>query len=182
MRPERDEFFMELAEYYGTRGTCLRGKSACILVRENRPIAAGYVSSPSGLEHCLDVGCDIGPDGGCRRTIHAERSLIDTCARFGIATEGTTLYTVSAPCYDCAKSILNAGIKKVIFKTPYRDPLGVELLVKPIKVFQFHEHDHYWHNHHINGSFHEVNSFHNTDIIDDMDTVDRLKSILKDID
>jgi dCMP deaminase len=127
-RPSRDELGIRLATVYSLRGTCLRAQVGAVISRDGRAISAGYVGAPAGQPHCTDVGCELGRNGGCTRTVHAEANAIGFAARAGASTDGATIYTTHSPCYDCAKLIINAGIVRVCFDTPYRDPRGIELL------------------------------------------------------
>lgn len=121
---------MEIADVISKRGTCERAKVGCVIAKDGRPIATGYVGAPSGLPHCISVGCQTGPDGGCIRTVHAEANAIAFAARHGTSTEGSELYTTTAPCLSCAKLIINAGIRLVVFRERYRDPAGLDLLIQ----------------------------------------------------
>jgi len=126
-RPSWDEYFLNLVEMVGSRGTCDRGRSGAVLVKDKRILATGYVGSPIGIAHCDDVGHEmhsvIGEDGitsrHCLRTAHAELNAIANAARFGVVIEGATLYCKMTPCYTCAKTIINAGIKKVFVLKDY---------------------------------------------------------------
>lgn len=120
---------MALAEVYSLRATCPRGRIGAVLVREGRPIAAGYNGAPAGLDHCFDAGCETGSGGGCSRTIHAEANAIAAAAKAGITTEGAELYVTLAPCLSCAQLIINTGVKSVIFRDSYRIEAGIRLLV-----------------------------------------------------
>lgn len=128
MRISRREMFKEILGIIEKRSTCERKQVAAIIEKDGRIISTGYAGAPSGLPHCIDVGCDIGPDGGCIRTVHAEANAIAYAAKNGISTDGATMYCTSSPCINCAKLIVNAGIKKVLFKEYYRDTSGVQLL------------------------------------------------------
>ena len=128
MRPSREETFMEIAYTLAERSTCLRAKVGVVVVRDNRIIATGYAGSPKGMPHCEDVGCLPGPDGGCIKTVHAEANTIAFAAKYGVALEGSSLYTTLAPCYACSKLIINAGIVAVIYGEPYRDTNGIDML------------------------------------------------------
>ncbi|KKP68691.1 MAG: CMP/dCMP deaminase zinc-binding protein [Candidatus Moranbacteria bacterium GW2011_GWE1_35_17] len=127
VRPSWDEYFMNLAEMMGTRGTCDRGRSGCVIVKDKRIIATGYVGSPMGIDHCDEVGHEMHTvrheDGTesqhCIRTAHAEQNAIVNAARFGMALEGSVLYCHMTPCYACAKMIINAGIRRVVCNKDY---------------------------------------------------------------
>jgi dCMP deaminase len=111
-RPHWDEIFMNLAKEMARRSTCNRLHVDAVLVKGKHPVMTGYNGSLPGHEQ--GVGC-LMYEGSCKRTIHAERNVLDNCARLGIATEGATLYVTHYPCPDCTKSIANAGIKEVIY-------------------------------------------------------------------
>lgn len=128
MRPTREATFMEIANVLAERSTCIRAKVGVVIVRDNRIISTGYAGSPKGMPHCEDVGCVPGPDGGCIRTVHAEANAIAFAAKHGVALDKATMYTTLAPCYACAKLIINAGITVVVYGEPYRDTNGVDIL------------------------------------------------------
>lgn len=121
-RPSWDEYFQNLVQVVGTRSTCSRGRSGCVIVKDKRLLTTGYVGSPIGGAHCDDAGHEmhsvIHENGEqtrhCIRTAHAEQNAIANAARFGVALEGATLYCQMTPCYVCAKMIINAGIKRVV--------------------------------------------------------------------
>ncbi len=126
-RPSWDEYFMEIMDAVAKRATCDRGRSGCVIARDKRIVATGYVGSPAGTAHCDEVGHEmstvISDDGSeskhCIRTAHAEQNAIVHAARAGVALEGSTLYRNMTPCYACAKMIINAGIVRVIAKKDY---------------------------------------------------------------
>lgn len=127
-RVTRDQMLMEVAYAISKRGTCERGQVGAVIARENRPISAGYVGAPSGMDECKAVGCEIGTHDGCIRTVHAEANCIAFASRFGAPTDGSTIYTTLSPCSECAKLIINAGIARVVYATPYRDSRGLRML------------------------------------------------------
>ena len=126
-RPSWDEYFIELTETVAKRATCDRGRSGCVIVRNNRILTTGYVGSPPGLDHCDDVGHlmkKVMDDDGqirshCVRTIHAEQNAICQAARHGISLEGATLYCKMEPCRVCAMLIISVGIVRVVAKRRY---------------------------------------------------------------
>ncbi|MEI6529447.1 MAG: cytidine/deoxycytidylate deaminase family protein [Candidatus Falkowbacteria bacterium] len=126
-RPSWDEYFIKIMEMVGSRGSCDRGRSGCVITRDRRIISTGYVGSPVGLPHCDEAGHEmhtvIHEDGTqtrhCIRTAHAEQNAICEAARMGIALEASTLYCKMTPCYTCAKMIINAGIKRVVCAQDY---------------------------------------------------------------
>lgn len=126
-RPSWDEYFMNIAELVGSRATCDRGRSGCVVVRDRRMLVTGYVGSPVGQAHCDELGHEmhtvINDDNTeskhCVRTVHAEQNAIAQAARMGIALDQATLYCHMTPCYICAKILINAGIKRVVALKDY---------------------------------------------------------------
>lgn len=127
VRPTWDQYFLNLVEMVGKRGTCDRGRSGCVIVKDKRILATGYVGSPINTPHCDEVGHEmhtvVGDDEKesrhCIRTTHAEQNAIANAARFGVALEGATIYSHMTPCYSCAKMIINAGIKRSVCNLDY---------------------------------------------------------------
>lgn len=130
MRPSRHNTYLEMAFTLSRRGTCSRRQVGAVIVRNNHICSGGYVGSPQGQPHCIDegVGCLIGKDGGCLRTIHAEANAIAWAAKTGQATEGGEIYCTASPCLPCAKLIIAAGITSLYYLDGYRDNTGLELL------------------------------------------------------
>jgi dCMP deaminase len=128
IRPSWDEYFIELMQVVGKRGTCNRGRSGAIIVKDKRVIATGYVGAPPGLAHCDEVGHwfkkTIHETGEitqhCIRTVHAEANAIAQAAKFGTNIEGSTLYCKMEPCLDCTKLLIAAGIKRVVAEKKYQ--------------------------------------------------------------
>ena len=120
---------MEMAKLLAKRSTCTRRQVGALAAIEGRVLATGYNGAPSGQPHCIDRGyCITGEDGGCRDSVHAEANLVAFAAKHGIALRGATVYTTCAPCIDCAKLLINAGIAQVVYGELYRDSRGLELL------------------------------------------------------
>lgn len=126
-RPSWDEYFMQIAELVGSRGTCDRGRAGTVIVRDKRILTTGYVGAPSGVRDCDEVGHElhtvINQDGTksqhCIRTTHSEQNAIVQGARVGVSLVGGTLYTHMMPCYTCTKMIINAGIVRVVAGKDY---------------------------------------------------------------
>lgn len=125
-RPDWDEYFMRIAHDVASRATCERRKVGAVIVAEKRILTTGYNGAPQGLPHCTEVGCKM-ENGHCIRTLHAEQNAIVQAALFGVSCLGSTLYVTCQPCNNCAKMIINAGIRKVVFEGDYPDPFALEL-------------------------------------------------------
>ncbi|MBT6691370.1 cell division protein DedD [Candidatus Parcubacteria bacterium] len=126
-RPSWDEYFMDIARAVATRGTCDRGRSGCVIVKDKQILVTGYVGSPVGLAHCDDVehlmhkeiNDDESISNHCVRTIHAEQNAIVQAAKRGIALDGSAVYCKMTPCRVCAMMIINCGIERVICEKRY---------------------------------------------------------------
>jgi len=141
-RPTWDEYFLNIIDMVGSRGSCDRGRAGCVITREKRIISTGYVGSPSGLPHCDEVGHEmhtvIHEDGTqsrhCIRTTHAEQNAICQAAKVGTSIDGATLYCKMTPCSACAKMIINAGIKRVVCEKKYHAGVESEEMFKQAEV------------------------------------------------
>ncbi len=119
-RPSWDEYFMQIAFTVAQRSTCARAHVGCVLVRERRILTTGYNGAPAGLPHCDDVG-HLLIDGHCVRTLHAEQNALIQAALHGVGTEGAAAYVTHQPCLTCAKMLINAGVRRVIYAGNYPD-------------------------------------------------------------
>ena len=128
-RIDWDQYFMVQAALLASRRTCKRLSVGAVLVRDKRIIAGGYNGSVSGDDHCIDEGCYL-RDGHCVRTIHAEMNAILQCARFGMSTDGASLYVTDFPCLQCTKSLLQAGIKEINYIRNYHNDDYAMKLIK----------------------------------------------------
>jgi dCMP deaminase len=141
-RPTWDEYFLQLTEMVGTRGTCDRGYAGSVIVKDKRILTTGYVGAPIGLPHCDEVGHEMHTvkqeDGTesrhCIRTAHAEQNAINNAARNGVAIDGATLYCKMLPCYKCAQSIINSGIKRVVAMKDYHGASRTKEIFKQVDV------------------------------------------------
>ncbi len=136
-RPSWDEYFMGLAEAAGTRSTCLRHKLGGVMVKNRRVIATGYNGAPRGMKHCLDVGClrdkkkiPSGTHHEICMAIHAEQNLVIQAALHGASTEDSDVFLTHGPCAVCAKILINAGVKRIVYKNHYPDSFAKKLLKK----------------------------------------------------
>ncbi len=131
MRPNWQEYFMEITLQIARRSTCLRRQVGAIIIKDNSIISTGYNGAPILANHCENIGgClrdKLNIPSGQRheicRAAHAEQNAIAQAARHGIAIDGCVLYCTHQPCSICAKIIINAGIKSVFHLEGYPDEL-----------------------------------------------------------
>ena len=134
-RPAWKEYFMDIALLVARRSTCRRRRVGAITVRDKRILATGYNGAPSGLPHCLDIGClreEMEIPSGERhelcRGLHAEQNVIIQAAYHGVSIKGATLYCTNLPCSICSKMLINAGISDIIYQEGYADSMTEEML------------------------------------------------------
>ncbi len=118
---------MEIADVVKSRGNCLRRQVAAVIVKNHRIISTGYNGTPSGVRNCFEGGCsrcanpDLPSGASLEQCVcaHAEENAITQAAFHGVALEGSTLYCSISPCLACARMIISAGIKNVIYGQEY---------------------------------------------------------------
>lgn len=132
-RPSWDEIFMQVAEVVSQRSTCLRRKVGAVLVKDKHIMATGYNGAPTGMPHCTEclrkkLKVPSGERHEICRAVHAEQNVIIQAAIHGRDTRGSEIYTTCSPCSICAKILLNAGIRRVVYKGDYPDKLAMKIL------------------------------------------------------
>jgi dCMP deaminase len=134
-RPTWDEYFMGIARLVATRSTCLRRQVGAVIVKHGNVLSTGYNGTPAGITHCSETGClreKLKVPSGERhelcRGLHAEQNAIIQAAKHGVNISEATLYCSNFPCVICAKMLINAGVKQVIYLSGYPDELGKEML------------------------------------------------------
>ncbi|MBP8952028.1 MAG: cytidine/deoxycytidylate deaminase family protein [Armatimonadetes bacterium] len=135
-RPDWDDYFMQICHVVATRSTCLRRKVGAILVKDRRILTTGYNGPPKKLPHCAELGgCyreKLGIPSGQRvelcRAVHAEQNAIAQAAVHGVDLEGDiTCYCTTQPCVTCAKMLVNANVKRIVYEGDYPDELALEI-------------------------------------------------------
>lgn len=119
-----DRSYLKMAEVWAQNSYCTRRKVGAILVKDKMIISDGYNGTPCGFENiCEDEEGKTKP-----YVLHAEANAITKVAKSGNSSEGATLYITAAPCIECAKLIIQAGIVRVIYHDEYRVRDGIDLL------------------------------------------------------
>jgi dCMP deaminase len=116
--------YLEMARIWAKNSYCTRRQVGALVVKSNMIISDGYNGTPSGFENvCED-------DNGITKpyVLHAEANAITKLARSSNNSEGATIYITASPCIECAKLIIQAGIKRVVYGEKYRLTDGIELL------------------------------------------------------
>ena len=121
-----DDKYIKMAEIWAGNSYCKRRQVGALLVKDRMIISDGYNGTPSGFENtCEDENGATKP-----YVLHAEANAITKVAKSGNSSQDATLYVTAAPCIECSKLIIQAGIKRVVYKDEYRLMDGVELLRK----------------------------------------------------
>ncbi|MEH0155302.1 deaminase [Limibacter armeniacum] len=150
MKKEREMAFhtayMQCAEAIADLSRCERLKVGAIIVKDGNIISMGYNGTPKGFDNCCETEKMVeNPETGKLdrvlvtkpEVLHAEANAITKAAKSTYATDNSTLYCTNSCCFDCAKLIVQAGVKVFCFKHAYRDLSGLELLEKAgVEVIQ----------------------------------------------
>jgi len=119
-----DERYLEMAAVWAKNSYCKRRQVGALIVKDRMIISDGYNGTPSGFENiCEDEDGITKP-----YVLHAEANAITKVAKSGNSSSGATLYVTASPCIECAKLIIQAGIRRVVYKDEYRLTDGVDLL------------------------------------------------------
>lgn len=119
-----DRRYLEMAKTWALNSYCKRRQVGALIVKEKMIISDGYNGTPSGFENlCEDKDFNTKP-----YVLHAEANAITKVAKSNNSSEGATLYITSSPCMECAKLIIQSGIRRVVFCDKYRIEDGIDLL------------------------------------------------------
>ena len=163
-----DKKYLRMAEIWATNSYATRSKVGALIIKDNMIISDGYNGTPHGFDNAceVEVKCDVETDSldagesicikynrDCSccphhyfvtkpEVLHAEANAITKVAKSTNSSDGSTLYVTLSPCLECAKLIIQAGIKRVVYKDEYRLKDGLELLKKAgIEVEQIEDLD-----------------------------------------
>ena len=118
--------YLRMTAIWAENSYCRRRKVGALIVKDKMIISDGYNGTPAGFENvCEDESGLTKP-----YVLHAEANAITKVARSNNSSEGATLYVTASPCVECAKLIVQAGIRRVVFNELYRITDGIDLLVR----------------------------------------------------
>ena len=127
--PDSDTYYMGIALAVRAKANCTGNRIGAVTVLHNRVISTGYNGVPEGMKNCLEGGClrcrnpnGLFPSGtgdDLCICVHAEQNTLLSAARFGIAVEGSTIYTTMQPCFGCAKELRQAKVKRIVYLHPW---------------------------------------------------------------
>ncbi len=123
---ELDKRYLRMAGIWAENSYCIRRKVGALIVKDQRIISDGYNGTPAGFENvCEDDNNVTKP-----YVLHAEANAITKVAASSNSSKGATIYVTSAPCIECAKLIIQCGIKRVVYSEKYRVEDGCNLLLR----------------------------------------------------
>ena len=121
---ELDSRYIRMAQIWAENSYCKRRQVGALIVKDRMIISDGYNGTPSGFENiCEDENGVTKP-----YVLHAEANAITKVAKSGNSSNDATLYVTASPCVECAKLIIQAGIKRVVYRDAYRLTDGIDLL------------------------------------------------------
>ena len=133
-----DRRFMQMCDLIGTWASCYKSdrKMGCVIVKDKRVLTTGYNGAPAGLKTCVErgecmrvrLGIPSGQQAQLCYAVHAEQIALIQAAKLGLSVDGATLYVTNRPCVICAKLIINAGIRRIVYRYDYPDDFALELL------------------------------------------------------
>ena len=128
-----DKRYMRMATICAENSYCERRKVGALVVKNQMIISDGYNGTPAGFENvCEDANNVTKP-----YVLHAEANAITKIARSNNNSEGATLYVTASPCIECAKLIIQAGIKRVVYGEKYRLTDGIDLLERAGVIVEY---------------------------------------------
>lgn len=148
-----ENVYMEIAYSVAKLSYAERRKVGCVIVKDDQIVSFGYNGTPKGFDNTCECHHKMDSDAGAwldpetieeqwpledsegryklttkKEVLHAESNALTKIAKSTMSSDGADLYTTTAPCFDCAKLIIQSGITKVFYNETYRDMSGVDLL------------------------------------------------------
>ena len=139
-RIDIEDVYMEIAYSVAKLSYAERRQVGCVIVKDQQIVSFGYNGTPSGFDNsCEEYSTQCKNECGCggcstsvtkKEVLHAESNALTKIAKSTMSSDEADLYTTTSPCFECAKLIIQSGIKRVFYNETYRDMSGVELLEK----------------------------------------------------
>ena len=128
-----DKRYMRMASIWAENSYCERRKVGALVVKDKMIISDGYNGTPSGFENICEDENNVSKP----YVLHAEANALTKVARSHNSSDGATLYVTASPCMECAKLIIQSGIKRVVYGEKYRIMDGVELLERAGVIVEY---------------------------------------------
>ena len=124
-----DITYLKMADEWGQLSKARRRKVGCLIVKDGQIISDGYNGTPAGYDNNCEYETRFGYETK-PEVLHAESNALMKLAKSTISSEDATVYLTMSPCFDCAKLIIQAGVRRVVYGDVYRDKMGINFLVK----------------------------------------------------
>ena len=137
---QSDKYYIKVAKLCAKNSYAIKLQVGAVIVKDGQIMSDGFNGTPCGFENKCEVKSMDGSLHTLSYVLHAESNAILKCAKYGRATNGSTIYITYSPCMECAKLIIQAGIIRVVYLEEYKNLDGIELLKRAgIKVEKFKE-------------------------------------------
>lgn len=137
---QSDKYYIKVAKLCAKNSYAIKLQVGAVIVKDGQIMSDGFNGTPCGFENKCEVKSMDGSLHTLSYVLHAESNAILKCAKYGRATNGSTLYITHSPCIECAKLIIQAGIIRVVYLEEYKNSDGIELLKRVgIKIEKFEE-------------------------------------------
>tara|TARA_R110002051_G_scaffold324697_2_gene423204 strand:+ start:1055 stop:1489 length:435 start_codon:yes stop_codon:yes gene_type:complete len=123
-----DKTYLQMANLWGQLSKAKRKKVGCLIVRDGHIISDGYNGTPSGYDNNCEYETRFGYETK-PEVLHAESNALMKLAKSTISSDNSTVYLTMSPCFECAKLIIQAGVRRVVYGEAYRDTTGIDFLV-----------------------------------------------------
>jgi dCMP deaminase len=123
-----DKTYLQMANLWGQLSKAKRKKVGCLIVRDGHIISDGYNGTPSGYDNNCEYETRFGYETK-PEVLHAESNALMKLAKSTISSDNATVYLTMSPCFECAKLIIQAGVRRVVYGEAYRDTTGINFLV-----------------------------------------------------
>ena len=137
-----DSKYVSMAQIWGSLSSAKRKQVGCLIVKGGQIISDGYNGTPHGFDNNCEYETRFGLETKAE-VLHAESNALTKLAKSTQSSDGATVYITLSPCYDCAKLMIQSGIKRVVYCDEYRDMSGVELLqqanIEVAKIKECHD-------------------------------------------
>jgi len=124
-----DKTYLAMADLWGQLSKARRKKVGCLIVKNGHIISDGYNGTPAGYDNNCEYDTRFGYETK-PEVLHAESNALMKLAKSTISSEDSTIYLTMSPCFDCAKLIIQAGVRRVVYGEVYRNDTGINFLVK----------------------------------------------------
>ena len=124
-----DITYLKMANLWGQLSKAERKKVGCLIVKNGHIISDGYNGTPAGYDNDCEYETRFGYETK-PEVLHAESNALMKLAKSTISSEDATVYLTMSPCFDCAKLIIQAGVRRVVYGEAYRNTTGIDFLVK----------------------------------------------------